>query len=1429
MAEPDLSPGLSRRTRRVRLLRWALLALLGGVLLLGLLLAALPSLLSSDTARQRLEREATRALGRPVQVDTLELAWTGRFLLGGVRVADDPAFATDPLLSLHQLAIQIDPAGLLRQRVKLSLGLTGLDLNLVRDPGGRTNLEALLEPLGAPPPPGPGKPAEHAAAPRESTPELTLPFREVDLTVRVEQVNLRVTDHSQGRTAALRDLSLHLDVHPPEYAIAAEVRGGLWADGDELGPLHLTAAAEHLLAPGGALDPGKALLTAAAEVPGGSLSARGKLGVEPEAGGEPAAGMTATVALDLGKLWAAARPFLPPDLAGSEIEGRLKLDLQGSGDPADAVAFNVGLTGDGLRAGGAILDGRRVGPVDMSVQHRGSYRASRGVLEIDAGRIDLQRGTHLAWRGQVAEVGSPAPQANVEVGPVTLDLAELHRLAQPFLPSDLTLAWRGSDPPRLRLERLAATGPLVADPATDQQLELRGLVLEMPGADLADGATSVELRGARLQLDALSTRLRSGFPADLALKASLDLAALDLAGAEPLTLRNLSLSPLELVARELRPATAGKLPLAGHFELSQHLAAGGVSRGSETAITALRQRLATRAVVSEQGQLQLSVEAFGVQADELHHTTGGAESPVVHLRPGTGEEKSPALDLTLAALRLSAPGSLEPDALRLGEVSLHLGSLEAGAGANRVTMETATLHAAELEAELDGGFPHNLALGLSAAIEGLRLEGPNPVQVARLELPHLAVTARGLTPAAESLFGVAGTFHLDQALRARDLHVPGLAAVDELRQELTLEGALDTGAEARFQIPILAVTLAEARVETPEGPITLPLALGARLDSLVLRGTAPETIDLQGLALHLDAGPLLSLTMDTDAGGLGARSLRAGGAVRVDAGGLSRSLPPAYRSGGAFTGTAALDWSLAGRLPSPAERTALEAPAPGVWAAPLPLPFLDALELRLRLAGVGADLPLGSGDRLTVGGIFTTPELHLQVGPGGESVAFSVPLEVRWLETLPGLPPLIDPLQLHLSARGGLGADGTLDLKQTLAVQPLDIAQEARLTLRGVRRLLAQGLESPPALWLNHLSGDAAASLQVGGNPDLTALVAGTDVGVQGPLRASVGATLERGEEASAWFGFEASHATVALADRLVLERLDGTLRLDKRVRLGILRGESDTNRAPGFLSEEVLAGAGGRRRPPAGPTGTAAQGGGLRIAKVRLGVQPIPLLLDGVQVQLGLPGGLPAVERLQVELLGGTLLGSLACVPADRGYALDGGLAFTGLSTERLVPGAVGSAPEESEVSGQVGFRVPLAEDFSQLLSDLDLQFRLTQVGPQTLGRALYALDPGESNEAILQQRRLVRLGRPLWAAAEVHNGNLSLAGAVEVLGGVLSLPAVERVPVADLPGMLRLEPPAEPIAALNHLLDVLAADRVEIYPDGAVRLIADPEEKVP
>jgi hypothetical protein len=419
---------------------------------------------------------------------------------------------------------------------------------------------------------------------------------------------------------------------------------------------------------------------------------------------------------------------------------------------------------------------------------------------------------------------------------------------------------------------------------------------------------------------------------------------------------------------------------------------------------------------------------------------------------------------------------------------------------------------------------------------------------------------------------------------------------------------------------------------------------------------------------------------------------------------------------------------------------------------------------------------------------------------------------------------------------GGIGfhivevAPGSFEFSESLSLKPLGFRQEATIAVSGIDRVLAQGPDTPPALWLARLGGEAKASIFLDRIPQGS--LPSEDLTLSGPLEAGAEIRLARGEalEANAWL--RADGARAGLRGVAEVDGLTGNLALGKRYRLG-RTGPGDNGVAPPLrLSEQVMRAAGSLGARPPGAPSSATQGrfgGGssLRFRSARLPAGPGPLEVRDFEIDLDLAGGLPVVNRVQAEVLGGTLLGSLGLHPAhqdpDDGFRADARLAFTGLDAARLVPpGGGGFAPgEDTELSGQVAIAVPIRTDLEGMISGLELHAALSHIGARTLDRALYALDPTESNEAIVKQRRLVRIGSPRWVRVEARHGNLSLAGQVAVGGAEVDLPRVERVNLAVLPGMDRL---GEALSAAGPALGILraaAADTLLIDDAGGIQFL--------
>jgi len=113
-------------------------------------------------------------------------------------------------------------------------------------------------------------------------------------------------------------------------------------------------------------------------------------------------------------------------------------------------------------------------------------------------------------------------------------------------------------------------------------------------------------------------------------------------------------------------------------------------------------------------------------------------------------------------------------------------------------------------------------------------------------------------------------------------------------------------------------------------------------------------------------------------------------------------------------------------------------------------------------------------------------------------------------------------------------------------------------------------------------------------------------------------------------------------------------------------------------------------------------------------------------------------------------------------------------------------------------------------------LDLNLSRIGTRSLERFLYALDPSESNEAIVSQRRLLRLGSPRWINVYVKDGRLSMEGEVDAQGVTVAIPSLRRMHIANVTG---LDDYAEHLVSLDPLIAVLkicAANGIKIGKDG-------------
>lgn len=98
--------------------------------------------------KSRIVSSISSGVGRPVDIGSVHLRLLPRpgFDLENLVVYDDPAFGAEPMLRASEVTADLRLTSLVRGRLEIArLDLTEPSLNLVHLPGGRWNLEALLE------------------------------------------------------------------------------------------------------------------------------------------------------------------------------------------------------------------------------------------------------------------------------------------------------------------------------------------------------------------------------------------------------------------------------------------------------------------------------------------------------------------------------------------------------------------------------------------------------------------------------------------------------------------------------------------------------------------------------------------------------------------------------------------------------------------------------------------------------------------------------------------------------------------------------------------------------------------------------------------------------------------------------------------------------------------------------------------------------------------------------------------------------------------------------------------------------------------------------------------------------------------------------------------------------------------------------------
>ena len=188
-------------------------AALAALALFALAVWQLPSFLSAERFRQRLEAGIERALHRPATFASATFRVLPRpgFSMDDVVVREDPAFGQEPFARVDRIECDIRWRSLWRSRLEFArLHLKHPSLNVVRNERGEWNVEKLLVQSGV------------AMAGSDST-ALTDPPGSVDLEADDGRLDFKVGPNK--KPFAITDLRAHLNLDPARGIVRYQVSG----------------------------------------------------------------------------------------------------------------------------------------------------------------------------------------------------------------------------------------------------------------------------------------------------------------------------------------------------------------------------------------------------------------------------------------------------------------------------------------------------------------------------------------------------------------------------------------------------------------------------------------------------------------------------------------------------------------------------------------------------------------------------------------------------------------------------------------------------------------------------------------------------------------------------------------------------------------------------------------------------------------------------------------------------------------------------------------------------------------------------------------------------------------------------------------------------------------------------------------------------
>ncbi|MBF0100394.1 MAG: hypothetical protein HQK77_05745 [Desulfobacterales bacterium] len=701
----------------------------------------------------------------------------------------------------------------------------------------------------------------------------------------------------------------------------------------------------------------------------------------------------------------------------------------------------------------------------------------------------------------------------------------------------------------------------------------------------------------------------------------------------------------------------------------------------------------------------------------------------------------------------------------------------------------------------------------------------------QIHLHECLFEAKDVSTTSEHFLGICGNAKFKQRLDIKAMYVPNVMDIKNVFHQIDMDMVVKPSSPLELGLKTVRLTLPDMRLEIPNyGQWTIPLDVSLKLDKTILHQLSPVDVDFNGCDVKADLGKLLTCQITGDATKTGKTQLNTSGTIQIDLDYLPVTFLKKQFSNFDTSGKVKCEWNFNGRLPNELEQTHLKA-IPVSFSKTFP--FIDKVRLMVSGQDIYVDASLKNGDRLNIGPVNCQPLISYRYPFEKGRGLLSSSISTIHLIAIPKFS-LVEPLDIGFSLLVTHDELNAIQLVQQMNIEPFGFKESIQSVVGGIQDIVKN---YPPEVSHILSSGDIKinTSIKIKDINRLQRFLKPYIQGIEcsGEITSTAKLDLTSNQRIGGNVVVNVPSLNISANDLIDIHQIQGNLDINKSYQLvnsGLkTQKQIQQSMKTTSLSTRVMSSGVESKQQISDESQilesiihrsqqSTKQADGFNIEKCQLKLKSFPLLIEHSIVDLSLNNGLPSLDYFQIEVLGGTLLGYLQLIEQNNHYTLRSKISFSGIDASTLLSNVKTKHDDEFAVSGQVFLNIPLYARLDKMLQDLSIDIDFTHIGPKALSQLLYMLDPTESNESIVSQRKLLKSGSPKWIQIKIKDGNLSLEGEMSIKGLPIKLPRLVRLSISRLPRLLNIEGDIPVLQQLIQLLHVASAKIILIDPSGKV-----------